>query len=63
MQENANWKNSKYGHIARRGIDFCCVKIVRIRSYSGLYFPAFELNMVRYGVSVFSPNVGKYELE
>ena len=26
------------------------VKSVRIRSYSGLYFPAFGLNMKRYGV-------------
>ena len=25
-----------------------CVKSVRIRSYSGLYFPAFGLNMERY---------------
>ena len=25
-----------------------CVKIVRIRSYSGPYFPAFGLNMERY---------------
>ena len=29
------------------------VKSVRIRSYSGLYFPAFGLNMKRYGVNVF----------
>ena len=28
-----------------------CVKSVRIRSYSGPYFPAFELNMERYSVS------------
>ena len=29
-----------------------CVKSVRIRSYSGPYFPAFELNTERYGVSL-----------
>ena len=28
-----------------------CVKTVRIRSYSGLHFPAFGLNTERYGVS------------
>ena len=28
-----------------------CVKSVRIRSYSGLRFPAFGLNTERYGVS------------
>ena len=27
-----------------------CVKSVRIRSYSGPHFPAFELNMERHGV-------------
>ena len=38
------------------------VKSVRIRSFSGLYFPAFGLNTERYGVSlsVFSPSAGKY---
>ena len=30
------------------------MKSVRIRSYSGPYFPAFGLN------TVFSPNAGKY---
>ena len=29
-----------------------CVKRVRIRSYSGPYFPAFGLNMERYSVSL-----------
>ena len=29
-----------------------CVKTFRIRSYSGLYFPAFGLNKERYGVSL-----------
>ena len=29
-----------------------CVKSVRIRSYSGPYFPAFGLNTERYGVSL-----------
>ena len=28
-----------------------CVKSVRIRSYSGPYFPSFGLNTERYGVS------------
>ena len=28
-----------------------CVKYVRIRSFSGQYFPAFGLNTERYGVS------------
>ena len=31
-----------------------CVKNVRIRSYSGPYFPAFGLNTERYEVSLFS---------
>ena len=31
---------------------FHCVKCVRIRSYSGPYFPAFRLNTERYGVSL-----------
>ena len=29
-----------------------CVKNVRIRSYSGLHFPAFELTTEIYGVSL-----------
>ena len=29
-----------------------CVKAVRIRSYSGLHFPAFTLNAERCGVSL-----------
>ena len=29
-----------------------CVKSVRIRSYSGSYFPAFELNRERYSVPI-----------
>ena len=29
-----------------------CVKSVHIRSYSGLYFPAFRLNSERYSVSL-----------
>ena len=37
-----------------------CVKSVRIRSYSGLHFPALGLNTERYSVlSGFSPNAGK----
>ena len=38
-----------------------CVKRVRIRSFSGPYFPAFGLNTDRYSdLSVVSPNTGKY---
>ena len=33
-------------------LDSHCGKSVRIRSYSGLYFPAFRLNMEKYGVSL-----------
>ena len=29
-----------------------CVKSVRIRSFSGAYFPAFELNTERYSVQM-----------
>ena len=36
------------------------VECVQIRSFSGLYFPAFELNTDNSYVSVFSPNAGKY---
>ena len=32
--------------------DYHCVKSVRIRSYSGPYFPTFGLNTDRYSVSV-----------
>ena len=34
------------------------MKIVRIWSFSGRFFPAFELNMQRYGRSI-SPYVGR----
>ena len=45
-------------------IHFHCIKSVRIPSYSGPHFPLFGLNTERYGnLSVFSPNVGKYEPE
>ena len=38
-----------------------CVKSVRIRRFSGPYFPAFGLNMEKYRVSLlFCPNTGKY---
>ena len=38
--------------------------LVRIRSYSDPYFPAFEPNTESYGVLfVFSPNAWKCELE
>ena len=33
-----------------------CVKSIRVRSYSGPYFPAFGLNTE---LSVFSPNAGE----
>ena len=37
-----------------------CVKNVHIRSFSGLYFPAFGLNTERYGVSLhIHPKCGK----
>ena len=36
------------------------MKIVLIRSYSGLYFPIFGLNTEIYGYGVFSQNAGKY---
>ena len=38
-----------------------CVKSVRIRSFSGPYFPAFGLNTERYQVFLcIHPNAGKY---
>ena len=40
-----------------------CVKSVRIRSYSGLRFPEFGLNMERYGISLgscFDKELGVY---
>ena len=36
-----------------------CMKSVRIRSFSGPYFPAFGLNTDRYSVSLRIQNVGK----
>ena len=36
-----------------------CVKSVRIRSYSGLHFPAFGLNTERYGVLRIRSKYGK----
>ena len=37
-----------------------CVKSVRIQSYSGPHFPAFELNTERYSVSLhIQPKCGK----
>ena len=38
--------------------NYYCVKSVRIRSFSGPYFPIFGLNTER-----FSPNAGKYGSE
>ena len=41
-----------------------CVKSVQILGFSGLFFPAFRLNMeFTSKISVFSPNTGKYGLE
>ena len=34
-----------------------CVKIVHIRSYSGLHFPALGLNTERYSVSAYSARI------
>ena len=36
-----------------------CVKSVRIRSYSGPYFPAFGLNTERYGVKMRNKIISK----
>ena len=59
------WDNQLPISMSWRGIknlnETHSVKSVRIRNYSGLYFPAFGLNTERYSyLSVFSPNVGKY---
>ena len=44
----------------RRLSVYRCVKIVRIRSFSGPHFPAFGLNTETYSVNpVFSLNVGE----
>ena len=41
-----------------------CLKSVRIRSFCGLYFPAFGLNTERYPfLSLFNPNAEKYGRE
>ena len=41
-----------------------CVKSVRIRTFSGPYFPALALNTERYGeILRISPNAGKYGQE
>ena len=47
-------------NLAKYFIKFQCVKSVRIRSYSGPYFPTFGLNAERYGVSLrFQSDCGK----
>ena len=38
--------------LGRHNVCRHCVKTVRIRSYSGPYFPAFGLNTERYGLSL-----------
>ena len=49
--ENRNWTFSVVACFTWTQ-DFHCVKSVRIRSYSGPYFPVFELNTKRYSVSL-----------
>ena len=49
QQSNKNVTEKAHSNISH------CVKSVRIRSYSGPYFPAFGLN-----TETFSPNAGKY---
>ena len=50
------WINNTRGYFFKQTLvstyDKHCVKSVRIRSYSGLYFPAFGLNRERYRVSL-----------
>ena len=45
---STHWKNPSCTYKE----DWHCVKSVRVRSYSGLHFPAFRLNAERYGVSL-----------
>ena len=47
-----SFKTSEF--CCKEGFHHCmyCVKSVRIRSYSGPYFPAFRLNMERCGISL-----------
>ena len=49
------WVNSLLGNgmIMEKTSQYHCLKSVCIRSYSGPYFPAFGLNIERYGVSLF----------
>ena len=53
------WKNVALQHIFIF-FKYHCVKSVRIRSYSGPYFPAFGDTLY---LPVFSLNAGKYEPE
>ena len=49
--------------VARGVFRVHCMKSVRIRSFSGPYFPSFRLNTERYRIQteyVFSSNEGKY---
>ena len=39
-------------NILKKCVKEHCVKSIRIRSYSGPYFPAFRLNLERYFVSL-----------
>ena len=62
-----HWKINMTSSIITSSLDldegFYCVKSVRIRSFSGPYFPAFWLNTPYPYISVFSPNMGKYRPE
>ena len=50
VQKFRNTHIQNHDTMKTRGIH--CVKSVRIRSYSGPYFPTFGLNTERYGVSL-----------
>ena len=49
---SSNNGNNDNNNLIRKPINIHCVKSVRIRSFFGPYFPAFELNMERYSVSL-----------
>ena len=51
MSNQGTLNESKLGKSGQVG-SVHCVKSVRIRSYSGPYFPAFRLNTERYSVSL-----------
>ena len=49
---SSNNCNNDNNNLIRKPINIHCVKSVRIRSFSGPYFPAFGLNTERYSVSL-----------